>query len=332
MKGPDGFGMLSGGVTPFDGNFASLFPGAFAVVQSDLGVNYGAVMRPNETNTSGVAFALTGAAPDVPVPIWIKITAPGLANIYYDGLGVTPVRTGAPVFDSASILLTGAAAGLAITPGVGSQVPGDIWKATCARLNDQSGNNNNFRDPGFGYQPLTIANGPNGVVCLSANSGPVVQQALGAVAMNLPAPSATPYYSFAAFRLDTNDGGGGSIIGNIDLGPPHNDVRVIGTTGIATLNPTQVDLPASITLGQWYFMELKRSNNAADYFRVGALQTAGNAGNGATVTPTFGRDPGHSVGVASSFLLHGFTPNEPNWTAVRAAVTAKYGPAVRVFP
>ena len=144
--------------------FADLFPGAYQVVQTDLGLSYGAVMRADAGNTSSVAFALTGATPAVPVPIWIRITAPGVGNVYYDGLGVTPAMVGVTIVDSVNIVLTGAGAGMAITPGVGSQVVGNTWRATCSGLADQSGN-------GFNTIQLTPAQQPIVTVGLNGKPG-----------------------------------------------------------------------------------------------------------------------------------------------------------------
>src|SRR6187431_1121289 len=150
---PAGTSWPSGGNWPGGGggptppppiNFADLFLGAYQVVQTDKGLSYGAVMRADAGNSSSVAFALTGATPAVPVPIWIRITAPGVGNVYYDGLGVTAAMTGVTIVDSVNIVLTGAGAGMAITPGVGSQVAGNTWRATCSSLADQSGNGRNY--------------------------------------------------------------------------------------------------------------------------------------------------------------------------------------------
>jgi len=118
-------------------------------------------MRADAGNSSSVAFALTGATPAVPVPIWIRITAPGVGNVYYDGLGVTAAMTGVTIVDSVNIVLTGAGAGMAITPGVGSQVAGNTWRATCSSLADQSGNGRNYVQLTPAQQPIVTA-GLNG--------------------------------------------------------------------------------------------------------------------------------------------------------------------------
>jgi len=120
-------------------------------------------MRADAGNSSSVAFALTGATPAVPVPIWIRITAPGVGNVYYDGLGVTPAMVGVTIVDSVNIVLTGAGLGMAITPGVGSQVAGDTWKATCSGLADQTPNGRNAVQLTPAFQPI-ITTGLNGKV------------------------------------------------------------------------------------------------------------------------------------------------------------------------
>jgi len=162
VKSPGGFGLLAGGEAPATSiDFAALFPTAYQVLQSDRGLSYGAVMRADPGNTSGVSFALTGATPAVPVPIWIKITSFGRASIYYDGLGITPTMTNVVVSDSVPIVLADAGSGMAITPGVGSQVTGNIWRATCSGLNDQSGNGRHAIQLTPSKQPL-VAVGRNG--------------------------------------------------------------------------------------------------------------------------------------------------------------------------
>lgn len=185
-----------GGPPPFDGNFATVFPGAIQVLQSDKGLQYGAVMRADPGNTSGVAFALTGATPAVPVPIWIRVTGAGVGNVYYDGLGVTPAMVGVTITDSVPIILTGAALGMAITPGVGSQVAGNTWRATCSQLADQSGNGWHATQllPGNQFE---VGAGFNGRACLvgSAAQGTVLRHSL-----LLPDPAVTPFYYYAVLR------------------------------------------------------------------------------------------------------------------------------------
>lgn len=150
----------------FNGNFASLFPGAYQVVQTDLGLTYGGTMLPTAGNTSTATMALSGTLTTAPVPIWIRLTGGGgTADIYYDGLGVTPAMSGVLVVATIPIVLTGAAAGLSITPSVGTLVNADTWKATCSALADQSGNGLHYAQAVATKQPVITA-GLNGKVGL----------------------------------------------------------------------------------------------------------------------------------------------------------------------
>lgn len=148
----------------FNGNIASLFPGAYQVLQSDRGLTYGGTMLPNAGNTSTATMALTGSLATAPVPIWIKLNIGGLsADIYYDGLGVTPAMTGVSISAGVPLALTGAGTGLSITPSVGTLILNDVWKATAAALADQSGNGNDQAQATATRQPV-IGIGLNGKV------------------------------------------------------------------------------------------------------------------------------------------------------------------------
>jgi len=322
----DPFKAGAGGPPPFSGNWADLFPGAFQVVQSDKGIEYGAVMRADAGNTSSVAFALTGASPAVAVPIWIRITAPGVGNVYYDGLGITPAMAGVTIVDSVNIVLTGAGAGMAITPGVGSQAPGDTWRATCSLQADQSGNGKNATQVTPANQPL-VAMGPNGVACLSgAATG---DGYLRTNALNLPSPDVTPYWVFLVLRIDVY-GSALPVMGNFDFALT-NQLYPSNVTGLTQRHQFNVSNPgAGIAEGSWFIVEIKRSNSAADPFKVGGSLVTGNAGVGAVATECMFQSPGSGYGSLASMLAKVYTPNAPDWPAIRAAVTAKYGPVVAV--
>jgi hypothetical protein len=149
------------GSVPFNGNFASLFSGAYMVVQSDRGLTYGGTMSAVAGNTSTATMGITGTLATAPIPIWLRGLGGGTADIYYDGIGVTPAMAGVTWNNGVPIVLTGAGAGLTITPSAGTLVGGDTWKATCAALADQSPNGKNAIQVTASAQPIVTV-GLNG--------------------------------------------------------------------------------------------------------------------------------------------------------------------------
>lgn len=151
----------------FNGNFASLFPGAFQVAQSDRGLTYGGTPLPAIGNTSTTVLTLTGSLASVPVPIWWKATnsaaigSGATFDIFYDGAGIIPAMSGVTPTAGTPVALTGAATGLSTTWSAGNSANGGIWKATCAGLADQSGNGMHYTQPTASRQPV-ITSGLNG--------------------------------------------------------------------------------------------------------------------------------------------------------------------------
>jgi hypothetical protein len=275
----------SSGPPPFDGNLAALFPGAYQVLQSDRGLQYGAVMRADAGNTSSVAFALTGATPAVPVPIWIRGVTGTTANIYYDGLGITPAMSGVAVMDSVNIVLTGAGAGMAITPGVGSLVPGNTWRATCSQLADQSGNGNPATQLTPAQQPI-VALGLNGKVELIGDG---VDDLLNSPAF-LPPVGAMLYLVYrqltsASFKYLTDGGGTGNrraVFANFASTEAYNGLSLIGGT-----------LPLNTYGRTWAIY-----NGAASSVKVGANPIAsGDAGSNVS-------GPGRTIMCAGNETSH----------------------------
>ncbi len=153
----------------FNGQFASLFPGAYQVLQTDRGLTYGGTMLPTAGNTSTTALTLTGSLATAPVPIWVRCMGGGAVDgvgawfeIYYDGLGITPATFVFP-FPGAPLALPGAGAGLSLMWSAGNAVLGDTWKVTCAALADQTANGNHAVQAGPTAQPI-VALGLNGKV------------------------------------------------------------------------------------------------------------------------------------------------------------------------
>lgn len=176
----------------FNGNFASLFPGAFAVWQSDRGLSYGGALLATAGNTSTTTLTLSGTILGQYVPIWVKATSnsPGLGtfDIYYDGAFATPAMSGVVPTVGVPVALTGAGAGLSITWALGSTVTNDTWKATYSALADQSGNGKTAIQATASQQPL-VAMGLNGKVAIGFDA---VNDLLTST-LNLVAPSITNF-------------------------------------------------------------------------------------------------------------------------------------------
>ena len=311
----------SGGVAPFSGNFASLFPGAYHFLQSDRGLSYGAVMRANAGNTSGVSFALTGATPAVPVPIWIRITAPGVGNVYYDGLGAAPAMVGVTIVDGFNIVLTGAGLGMAITPGVGSQVAGDTWKATCSGLADQTPNGINAVQLTPAQQPI-VMKGLNGKVTIAGDGLAGFMKVL----LALPVPSVTPYYVFAVFRMTdiiTNC----SLFGRGDASPNTHIFYCTSATSLDVYDGLDLNnFRLQSGLNTWLELEKKTSNSASDFLKLGTNTVLGSSGNNSqdpSGIQIFASGSGAFGPFELAALTH--TPVLPDWVAVRAAINSAAG-------
>lgn len=165
----------SAGAPPFNGIFAPLFPGAFGIWQSNLGLTYGGTPLANAGNTSTTVLSLTGSLATAPIPIWWKATntaaigAGATFDIFYDGAGVTPAMSGVTPTAGTPVALTGAATGLSTTWAAGNSVSGDIWKATCSALADQSGNGKTLSQGVAAQQPIVVS-GLNGKVFVQFDS------------------------------------------------------------------------------------------------------------------------------------------------------------------
>jgi hypothetical protein len=85
----------------------------------------------------------------------------------------------------ATIALTGAGLGLGLTWTANPSVTGNIWKATCSALADQSGNGRNYTQPTATAQPI-VTTGLNGKPGLLFDGVDDLLQAVGTSAV-LPA-------------------------------------------------------------------------------------------------------------------------------------------------
>jgi hypothetical protein len=140
--------------------FASLFPNAYQVLQTDLGLTYGGTLL--ATGSSPPIITLSGSLTTTPVPINIACTGSGSRGTWtgtysFDG-GLTTTA-----FTSAAIVpLTGKGTGLTLNIATGVGINGGhTWKATCSALADQSVNGKHATQSTGSLQPI-ITVGLNG--------------------------------------------------------------------------------------------------------------------------------------------------------------------------
>lgn len=178
-------------------NFGAYFPGAFAVMQSDV-FQYGSDMAPNVGNTATTLVTLQGSRIPFPVPILVKATnslaigSGATFNIYYDGVGTTPAMTITPPVN-APVPLTGAATGISLVWSAGTSVNGNIWRATCATLLSVAGLG---ASQGVSARQPFIDIGLNGKPCLSFDA--TLTQFLTST-LATPVPNVTPYTIYMVF-------------------------------------------------------------------------------------------------------------------------------------
>jgi len=300
----------------FSGNFATLFPGAYQVVQTDLGLTYGGTMR--ASGTTPPVITLTGALVGSPVPIRITVGVTGALGVWtfqvsYDGGGtIAQVGTSA-----ATVPLVGAGLGLSINIAAGNAAGDNVWLATCSALADQSGNALDYTQATANNQPV-VGVGLNGKASLIGNG---VSMLMGS-SFNAPTPGITPYYTWAVFRevsftLNRSLFGHGAAGNNSNVYFTGTSTNMIAFNGASVTN-------AGVTVGSWLETERVASNNAADTFKVGPTTVSGNAGNlGCTGTQIFASGGG-TIGNFELLAL-AFTPNLPDWAAVRAAINGSAG-------
>lgn len=310
---------------PFNGNFASLFPGAFQVVQTDLGLTYGGTPLATAGNTSTTVLTLTGTLPTVPVPILIKSTnsldidAGAQFSISYDQ-GSTFAMTGVTPSAGVPVALTGSATGLSIAWAAGTSVTNDTWNATSSGWADQSGNGNNYAQANAAKQPLIIL-GLGGKPALSWDG---VDDSFVS-SLSLPAPGTTPHSVFAVFRQNnwtTNTWLFGNSASGTSIFKASASPLIFGR-----LNGSGPSNGGAV-LGSWVEMELFRSNSASDTYKLGATTTTGSAGNFTTTGSQIGSDSGAAFGTLDLLALAFVRGAVP--AATRAAVRLFYGSTVVV--
>jgi len=146
--------MNAGGI-----NYASLFPGAYQVIQSDLGLTYGGTLL--ASGTTPPVITLTGTLSTTPVPITVSCTVIGALGAWSGTYSFDNGATSTPFTSAATVPLTGKGTGLTLNIAAGSALSNNVWKATCAGLADQSGNAKHNAQATASAQPV-ITVGLNG--------------------------------------------------------------------------------------------------------------------------------------------------------------------------
>lgn len=313
---------------PFNGNFASLFPGAFQVVQSDLGLTYGGT--PLAAGTTPVVGTITGTLATTPVPILFTCTTPGVIGAgaifaaSFNG-GVSNAMTGINPAAGTPFPLTGAATGLSMTWAAGSALADNTWTATSVSLSDQSGNGFDYSQAVAGKQPI-ITVGVNGKPGLLSDG---VDDFFASL-LNLPTPAATPFtqiligkvVSWTLNRLLCGGTGGNNPSLNLSAVTPS-----IQQIGAAVAN-----VSTGMTVGSFAVLTAAYGNSTSDYLRAGSAAAVTGANAGSVATP--GRQLFARAGAGfSNFELLAclYVPGAAiNEAPLRAAVTSFYGGSVLV--
>jgi len=284
------------------------------VLQADRGLIYGDTLFAQGTAPPVITLA---GAPAVPIPIRVECTLAGAlgawqGHISFDG-GVTFPQT----FTSSAVPLplTGAGSGVALTIAPGNASANNVWRATCATLQDQSGNGKHATQLGSTVQPI-VTPGLNGKVGIAGEARAYMR----CIGFALPLPS-TVRYHFAVFRL-RNAAANQSVFGrgdaglNFDVTYQAADSRLTAYNGLPVGN--------NRPLGPWQIIERDIRNQATDVFKVGSLIATGDAGNGATSDPQIFASAGGGLG-DFELLATAHTPVQPDWAAIRAAINSPAG-------
>lgn len=306
---------------PFNGSFATLFPGAFQVVQTDLGLTYGGTPLATATNTSTTVLTLTGTLATVPVPIWavatntLAIGAGAQFNIYYDGLGVTPAMVGVTPAVATPVALTGAATGLSLAWSAGASVNADSWKATCAGLADQSGNTKNYSQATASKQPIVTVglNGKPGLL------GDGVDDFFTST-FNLPDQAVTPWLVYFIMNQITWVSGRRPL--GVNSGTNFGLNQQSSSPNLSTLNGGVLN--PGLAVGVWGVVESQMLNGATSFERMGTTKVTGALafGPNAGGTQIFGTASANAANVEMLALI--YAPAQST-AAVAAAVNSAAG-------
>lgn len=300
----------------FNGQFAALFPGAYQVVQTDLGLTYGGTML--AAGTAPPVITLTGSLAGVPVPILVSETLAGILGTWQGSVSYNNGADVAQTFTSATTVpLNGKGTGLTLNIAAGASATGNTWTATCAGLADQSGNLKHYSQATASKQPvITVGlNGKAGIL------GDGVDDTLVSL-LNMPAPATTPWSLLIVAK--------NAISGvNARCFSPSSG----NTPGIViTVTPTIVGQSGGpVNLSTWSTSQYSAitayfSGSNSDSLRIGSAAAV----SGATATggATIGRELFSAVNASfSTFQLLAliYAPGNVSDAAFRAAVNSVAG-------
>lgn len=306
----------------FNGNFASLFSGAYQVIQSDLGITYGGTLSANGTTPPVITF--TGSLLTTPVPITITCTLLGARGTWTGSVSYDGGSTQAQTFTSAAtVALTGAGSGLTLNIAVGNAATNNTWKATCSGFADQSGNNKNYSQAAAGSQPILVV-GLNGRVSLSFDGVDDGMQS----SLAIPAPTgATPTTLYAVVSVQTN--GGQSQFFSDGSGVGHSVLDILGDlTHIEQYSANGANL-VSVGANTWYRVLVTWTGSTADKNRWGSISTTGtSAGSSPSVAKWIGRAAGFGLAAKMNLLMATWLPFIPTASQLGtydAATASFYG-------
>jgi hypothetical protein len=306
----------------FNGRFASLFPGAYQVVQTDLGLTYGGTML--ATGTTPPVITLTGTLVGAPTAITITDTLVGILGTWTGlvtyGDGTTQAFTSA-----ATVPLTGRGTGLTLNIAAGAAAGNNTWQATCAGLADQSGNAKHYSQATGSLQPV-ISTGLNGKPGILFSGLSASAQCLDS-ALNLPAPGTTPWTCILVMRMTihANDA--------IICSQPTQNGGLIyvnpGNTGLSIYDGTVV-ASGTNTLASWSRLRAYFSHSTADALKVGSSAdlTGSDCGNLAQTGRRLGANGnsgGATNGSKSEFLAAIHVPGIVSLAAFERALNSAAG-------
>lgn len=323
-----------GGAPGFTGNFAQFFTSlgltALQVVQSDLGVTYGGTLL--DTGGAGPVLTLTGTLnAGLPVvPIQVKCTLGGALGVWtygvsYDG-GSTFPQTGT---SAASVVLTGAGAGLTVGIAAGVAVLNNTWNATLAALADQTGN-------GWHYTMATVSGQPVITVGVNGKAGALgdgVDDRMNS-ALNTPATGTTRLFAWGVIRPVTWTSAD-FVFGCGGAGTNGSIAQITATPRMRCQSGTSGPENTGAVLGSYCRLEADFNNNAADYLKLGVPKVSGTTGAGAaqvTTTLFAATTVGGNAwnGEVMVWALFATLPTQTQLDAMSAAVTSYYGATVAV--
>lgn len=274
----------------FNGNFASIFPGALQIIQTDLGLTYGGT--PFAAGTTPPVVTSTGALTAKPVPILAKCTNAAAIgsgaqfSIYYDGTGTTPAMTGVTPAVGTPIALTGVGAGLSWTWAAGTAALNNTWTATGTVSADQTSNHLDAAQATATRQPI-VGIGLNGRVHLQSDGVDDYLQSN----LALPNPTITPTYIYGVVRDDS------WISGRGICGPTTNFagriMQLTGTNNLIQGGFGNVGNAVATTTGTWNRLKsYVTGSSATALLQVGSTVAAG-------------ADDGHQNTACTAFNLFG---------------------------